>query len=101
MRRSWIDGRRRWSRIGENRPAVCGGFIGGGGGEESRMGSRVESLGESRVTRGAAAGNVGFGILKGEKLEGFAEVERSECAHVGSLHQAEEITLIRIIEFGD
>lgn len=65
------------------------------------MGSGVEFLGESRVTRGAAAGDVGFGVLKGEKLEGLAEVERSECAHVGSLHQTQEIRLIRIIEFGD
>lgn len=65
------------------------------------MGSRVEYLGESRVITGPAAGGVGIGVLDGEKLEGFAEVERSECTHLGSLHQTEEITVIKIIQFGD
>lgn len=53
---------------------------------------------ESMVVVGYAAGGDGVRVSDGERSEGFAEVERSECKHVESLHQSEEIT---IIQFGD
>lgn len=72
LTRRGINGR---LRVGENGPAECGGFIGGGGGGESAVGSRMELFRESREVRSCVICDDRVRVMGGKSSEGLAEVK--------------------------